>query len=73
MKSRGFIGDFVERRDILPELMAVKAWDISSGELIVFDPESYDAASKTWVREVEAPFQPEPSSLKRPIRPSRKY
>ena len=28
MTSRGFIGDFVERRAILPELMAVEAWDL---------------------------------------------
>jgi uncharacterized protein involved in exopolysaccharide biosynthesis len=61
MKSRAFIGDFVQRRDILPELMAVKAWDAGSRE-IVFDPESYDAASQTWVREVEPPKQPAPSS-----------
>ena len=61
MKSRAFIGDFVERRDILPELMAVKAWDAGSGQ-IVFDPESYDATSKAWVREVEAPKLPTPSS-----------
>ena len=61
MKSRAFIGDFVERRDILPELMAVKAWDAGSGR-IVFDPESYDAASKIWVRETEAPRSPTPSA-----------
>ena len=53
MKSRAFIGDFVERHDILPELMAVKAWDAGSGQ-IIFDPESYDAATKIWVREVDA-------------------
>ena len=61
MKSRAFIGDFVERRDILPELMAVKAWDAGSGQ-IVFDPESYDAASKAWIREVEPPKLPTPSA-----------
>ena len=61
MKSRAFIGDFVERRDLLPELMAVESWDAGSGQ-IVFDPESYDAASKTWVRKVEPPRQPAPSS-----------
>ena len=61
MKSRAFIGDFVQRRDILPELIAVKAWDAGSGK-IVFDPESYDAASKTWVREVVPPKQPTPSN-----------
>ena len=52
MKSRAFIGDFVERRDILPELMAVESWDAESGN-IAFDSEAYDAASKTWVRDVE--------------------
>ena len=62
MTSRGFIADFVERRELLPELMAVEDWDISSGEL-TFDAELYDPQSGTWAREVEAPFQPEPSTL----------
>ena len=61
MKSRAFIGDFVERRDILPELMAVESWDAGSGD-VVFDPESYDATSKTWVRDVEPPKAPAPSA-----------
>jgi LPS O-antigen subunit length determinant protein (WzzB/FepE family) len=62
MASRGFVGDFVERRDILPELMAVEAWSLSSGE-ISFDSELYDSENGTWVREVEAPFKPTPSLL----------
>ena len=61
MKSRAFIGDFVERRDILPELMAVESWNEGSGD-IVFDPELYDGASKTWVREVEPPKSAKPSA-----------
>ena len=61
MKSRAFIGDFVERRDILPELMAVESWDAGSGD-VVFDPELYDATSKTWVRDVEPPKSPAPSA-----------
>jgi len=61
MKSRAFIGDFVERRDILPELMAVESWEPGSGD-VVFDPESYDAASKKWVRDVEPPKAPAPSA-----------
>ena len=61
MKSRAFIGNFVERRDILPELMAVDVWDAGSGQ-IIFDPESYDAATKTWIREMEAPKLPAPSA-----------
>ena len=61
MKSRAFIGDFVERRDILPELMAVESWDAGSGD-IIFDAEVYDGASKTWVRDVEPPKSPAPSA-----------
>ena len=61
MKSRAFIGDFVERHDILPELMAVESWDSGTGK-IVFDPKSYDAASKIWVREVELPKLAIPSA-----------
>ena len=61
MKSRAFIGDFVERRDILPELMAVEAWDAGSGD-IVFDAESYDADAKTWVRNTERSKSPSPSA-----------
>ena len=61
MKSRAFVSDFVERHDILPELMAVKSWDSGSGELL-FDPKSYDAATKKWVREVDAPKLPAPSA-----------
>jgi uncharacterized protein involved in exopolysaccharide biosynthesis len=61
MRSRAFIGDFVERRDILPELMAVESWESGSGD-VIFDPKSYDAASKTWVRDVEPPKSPAPSA-----------
>ena len=62
MRSRVFIGHFVERRNILPELMAVEAWDSESGELI-FDSEIYDASTKEWVRDVDPPKTPKPSLL----------
>ena len=62
MKSRAFIGDFVERRDILPELMAIESWEAGSGEL-VFDVEVYEPSSKTWVRDVGLPKRPQPSLL----------
>jgi uncharacterized protein involved in exopolysaccharide biosynthesis len=41
--------------------MAVESWDAGSGDL-VFDSESYDAAAKTWVRDVEPPKFPAPST-----------
>jgi uncharacterized protein involved in exopolysaccharide biosynthesis len=62
MKSRAFIGDFAERRDILPELMAVESWDAESGD-IIFDADDFEAATATWVRDVDFPKQPKPSLL----------
>ena len=60
LKSRAFIKSFVEKYDILPELMAVEEWNRGSG--VVFDNELYNPDTKEWVREVEPPKQPEPSS-----------
>jgi uncharacterized protein involved in exopolysaccharide biosynthesis len=62
MTSRGFIGEFVERRKIMPELMAVDAWNLQTDE-VSYDPEVFDSTTGEWVREVEAPFEPKPSSL----------
>ena len=61
MKSRAFIRDFVERRDILPELMAVKSWEQASGE-VLYDADLYDAATGIWVRDVNPPQLPQPSA-----------
>ena len=33
MTSRSFIGNFVERRNLLPDLMAFESWDMSTGEI----------------------------------------
>jgi uncharacterized protein involved in exopolysaccharide biosynthesis len=62
MQSRNFIRDFVERYDLLPSLMAVDSWDLTTGELI-YDREDFIAETKTWVREVDPPFSAEPSGL----------
>ena len=61
MKSRAFIGNFVERHDILPELMAVESWEQASGG-VVSDAQMYDAATKTWIRDVNPPQSPKPSA-----------
>ena len=50
MRSRAFIGDFVERHGILPELMAVEAWDPVSEE-VVFNAGVYNATEQAWVRD----------------------
>ncbi len=62
VKSRDFIGRFVERHNLLVPLMATSGWDRGSNALL-FNPELYDVQSKTWVRKVNPPFQPEPSLL----------
>ena len=60
LKSRKFIGDFIERHDLLVPLMAAEGWDEESGELRI-DPDAYDVAAKKWVREVSPPRKTIPS------------
>ncbi len=62
MKSRAFIGQFVERHDILPELMAFESWDMVTGS-VTFDPDEYIEKSQKWVRSIAPPFEPKPSLL----------
>ena len=60
LKSRKFVGDFIERHDLLVPLMAAEGWDPESGELKI-DPDDYDIAAKKWVREVSPPRKTIPS------------
>ncbi|MFT5707683.1 MAG: hypothetical protein ACI9ES_001982 [Oceanospirillaceae bacterium] len=60
MKSRQFTSQFIQKHNILPELMAVDKWNMQDNSL-AYDDELYDASKKSWVREVNAPFKPEPS------------
>ncbi|MDV6316102.1 Wzz/FepE/Etk N-terminal domain-containing protein [Idiomarina sp. HP20-50] len=60
LKSRAFIKSFVEKYNILPEIMAVEEWSRQSG--LVYNKEIYDPATDEWVRDVEPPKQPRPSS-----------
>ena len=52
--------EFVQRHNILPELMAVDYWYSGSGE-IIFDADIYDPESDSWVREVKPPRSSAPS------------
>jgi uncharacterized protein involved in exopolysaccharide biosynthesis len=60
MKSRQFSSDFIQKHDILADLMAAKRWDMET-DTIIYDEDDYLADSKTWVREVKPPFKPQPS------------
>tara|TARA_B110000211_G_scaffold234961_1_gene307816 strand:+ start:1624 stop:2583 length:960 start_codon:yes stop_codon:yes gene_type:complete len=59
LKSRKFVASFIEKHNILPDLMAVESWDINKG--VLYDPEIYDSSSKKWLRDVEAPRTAKPS------------
>ena len=60
LKSRKFISEFIERRDILVTLMAATGWDSETRHLII-DPDQYDLATEQWVRDVNPPKKPVPS------------
>lgn len=60
LKSRQFTSDFIQKHNILPDLMAAKTWDMQTNT-VVYDSEMYDAQNNKWIREVKAPFKPKPS------------
>ena len=60
LKSRQFTGEFIKKHNILPDLMAAKAWNRETNT-VIYDEELYIAEQNKWVREVKAPFKPEPS------------
>lgn len=62
LESRTFIGEFVNRRNLLPELMAAQSWNRSTGQ-ITYDDDIYDFEIKKWVRDVGPPLEPKPSLL----------
>jgi len=62
VKSREFLGEFIEENDLLVPLMASEGWDLATDTLLI-DPKKYDAKNHKWVRQVEAPFKPRPSLL----------
>lgn len=60
MKSRKFTSDFIQKHEILPDLMAVDKWNLSDNK-ISYNPDIYNEKSAQWVREVSPPKQPKPS------------
>ncbi|MCS4308823.1 uncharacterized protein involved in exopolysaccharide biosynthesis [Rheinheimera pacifica] len=60
IKSRDFLGRFIEKRIQLQDLMAVKSWDLASNTLN-YDAEVYDRNNQQWLREAKPPRQAEPS------------
>lgn len=60
MQSRAFISEFVNRRELLQDLMAVDSWNVTTGK-ITYDADIYDESNNVWTRDTDAPFLPKPS------------
>ena len=61
MQSRQFLAQLIEQHDILVPLFAADKWVLSTNELQL-DEDVYDASSGEWLREVDPPFTPQPST-----------
>ena len=60
LKSRQFTSEFIQKHNILPDLMAAKTWERETNT-IIYNQEVYYKAENKWLREVKAPLKPEPS------------
>ena len=60
VRSKRLVAKLMRGDDFLPNLLAVKKWDMSSGE-IIYDQSRYDVTNKKWVRKYASPFQQTPS------------
>jgi uncharacterized protein involved in exopolysaccharide biosynthesis len=60
IKSRQFTSDFIQKHDILADVMAEPKWNLADNTL-AYNDELYNRAENKWLREVDAPFKPEPS------------
>ncbi|MBU3004204.1 Wzz/FepE/Etk N-terminal domain-containing protein [Paraglaciecola arctica] len=60
LKSREFFAKFVEKHNILPNLMAAEGWRLTDNT-VIYDENIYTPVSGKWVREVEPPKKTLPS------------
>jgi uncharacterized protein involved in exopolysaccharide biosynthesis len=61
LQSRGFLYEYIERRDLLVPLFAGVGWNRETEELDI-DPKIFDQGSGEWVRKVKPPRTQRPSS-----------
>jgi uncharacterized protein involved in exopolysaccharide biosynthesis len=62
IRSREFVKHLITFENVLPSIMAAKTYDAASQELY-FDPEIYDAKTKTWIREISKNKGTKPSYI----------
>ena len=62
IKSREFLGRFIQKHDLFVPLMAAKDWRLADNSLVI-DPSIYESSTQQWVRKVQPPYQSKPSLL----------
>ena len=62
IKSRAFIGEFIEQNGLLVPLMAAEGWNLAS-DTLTYNDQLYDASNDKWLRQVKAPLESKPSLL----------
>lgn len=60
LESREFLYKFIKDNDLKLKIMAADGWDRGT-DTFTYDSKIYDVNTKKWVRDVSAPYQPEPS------------
>ena len=53
LKSRQFTSEFIQKHNILPDLMAVESWNRKTNK-IIYNKYVYNQAENKWLREVKA-------------------
>lgn len=61
LKSRQFIGEFIQNNDLKPAIMAAEGWNASSNSLL-YDESIYQIDTNKWVRDTKPPKKSEPSA-----------
>lgn len=59
LQSRQFLIDFARKYDVVVPLMAGEEWD-NTRQILLLNPDIYDAKSKKWTRAAVPPFTSEP-------------
>lgn len=62
LKSREFLGRFIQKHDLIMPIMAAKGWSRADNSLVI-NSDIYDNDSNQWIRDVKPPFEPKPSLL----------
>ena len=61
LKSKGLLQRLIDNHDILPDLIAAEAWNLTTNS-ISYNSDVYDDNKNVWVRKVKPPFKLIPST-----------